>query len=125
MPDTAASIARLIRKTRPSPYEEYVERLASNPLAKSVKKADLTDNMDFKRIPEPTEKDFARLQRPASPNPLGLEYDWMPPGSSSPPWPQRVRSSEAANRAVSCEAGTSHNGPERGNLTGILSRFAP
>ena len=28
-----------------------------------LKKADLADNMDFKRIPEPTERDFARLQK--------------------------------------------------------------
>ena len=54
---------RLLTHIDGSPYEEYVERLASNHLAKSVKKADLTDNMDFKRIPEPTEKDFARLQK--------------------------------------------------------------
>ena len=54
---------RLVTHTDGSPYEEYIERLASNPLAKAVKKADLTDNMDFKRIPEPTEKDFARLQK--------------------------------------------------------------
>lgn len=33
---------RLLTHTDGSPYEEYVERLASNPLAKSVKKADLT-----------------------------------------------------------------------------------
>jgi len=35
----------------------------SNQLAKAVKKADLTDNMDLKRIPEPIEKDFTRLQK--------------------------------------------------------------
>ena len=54
---------RLLTHTDGSPYEEYIERLASNPLAKAVKKADLTDNMDFKRIPEPTDKDFGRLQK--------------------------------------------------------------
>jgi (p)ppGpp synthase/HD superfamily hydrolase len=54
---------RLLTHTDGSPYDEYIERLASNPLAKAVKKSDLTDNMDLKRIPEPTEKDFARLQK--------------------------------------------------------------
>ncbi len=54
---------RLLTHTDGSPYEEYIERLSSNTLAKAVKKADLTDNMDLKRIPEPTEKDFARLQK--------------------------------------------------------------
>jgi (p)ppGpp synthase/HD superfamily hydrolase len=54
---------RLLTHTDGSPYEEYIERLSSNTLAKAVKKADLTDNMDLKRIPEPTEKDFARLKK--------------------------------------------------------------
>jgi len=54
---------RLLTHTDGSSYEDYVERLASNPLAKVVKIADLTDNMDIKRIPDPTEKDFARLQK--------------------------------------------------------------
>jgi len=54
---------RLLTHTDGSPYEDYIERLAANPLARAVKKADLADNMDFKRIPEPTEKDFARLQK--------------------------------------------------------------
>ena len=54
---------RLLTHTDGSPYEDYVERLAANPLARAVKKADLTDNMDLKRIPEPTGKDFARIQK--------------------------------------------------------------
>jgi (p)ppGpp synthase/HD superfamily hydrolase len=54
---------RLLTHTDGSLYEDYVERLASNSLAKAVKKADLADNMDFKRIPEPTEGDFSRLQK--------------------------------------------------------------
>ena len=54
---------RLLTHADGSPYEDYIERVASNPLAKVVKIADLTDNMDLKRIPEPTEKDFARLQK--------------------------------------------------------------
>jgi len=53
---------RLLTHTDGSPYEDYIERLASNPLARAVKNADLADNMDFKRIPESTENDFARLQ---------------------------------------------------------------
>lgn len=54
---------RLLTHTDGSPYEDYVARLASNPLARAVKKADLSDNMDVKGIPEPTEKDFTRLQK--------------------------------------------------------------
>jgi hypothetical protein len=33
-----------------------------NPIARNVKLADVTDNMDLSRIPNPTEADFARLE---------------------------------------------------------------
>ena len=36
-------------------------RAVVNPIARIVKLADVTDNMDLSRIPNPTEKDFARL----------------------------------------------------------------
>ena len=42
---------------------EYVKRLKANPIARAVKLADLADNMDMSRIPNPTEKDFARLEK--------------------------------------------------------------
>jgi hypothetical protein len=54
---------RLLTHDDGSPYEEYIERLSCNPLASDVKISDLTDNMEIKRIPEPSEKDFARLQK--------------------------------------------------------------
>lgn len=37
-------------------------RAAQNAIARAVKLADVADNMDLSRIPEPTEKDFARLK---------------------------------------------------------------
>jgi guanosine-3',5'-bis(diphosphate) 3'-pyrophosphohydrolase len=37
-------------------------RAAANPIARVVKLADNTENMDLSRIAEPTEKDFARLK---------------------------------------------------------------
>ncbi len=61
--DNVIEALRLLTHTDESPYEDYIERLASNPLARSVKKADLSDNMDFKRILEPSEKDFDRLRK--------------------------------------------------------------
>ena len=36
-------------------------RAAADPVARRVKLADNTDNMDLSRIANPTEKDFARL----------------------------------------------------------------
>ncbi len=44
-------------------YEEFIERVVPNPLARRVKLADLKDNMDLTRIPNPTEKDRARIVR--------------------------------------------------------------
>lgn len=44
-------------------YEEYIARIKTNPIARAVKLADLEDNMRLERLAEPTEKDWARLQR--------------------------------------------------------------
>ncbi len=46
-----------------STREEYIERISCNRLAVKVKMHDLENNMDITRIPEPTEKDFARIER--------------------------------------------------------------
>jgi GTP diphosphokinase / guanosine-3',5'-bis(diphosphate) 3'-diphosphatase len=34
-----------------------------NPIARAVKLADIADNMDLSRIPNPTERDFERLRQ--------------------------------------------------------------
>lgn len=44
-------------------YQLAIERAADNPIARKVKIADLTDNMDLNRIAHPTEKDRARLEK--------------------------------------------------------------
>jgi (p)ppGpp synthase/HD superfamily hydrolase len=44
-------------------YEEYIERVRQNPAARSVKLADLEDNMNLLRIRNPKPKDLERLQR--------------------------------------------------------------
>jgi hypothetical protein len=41
-------------------YLTFVRRAGTNPLAKTVKLADLADNMDLSRIPDPAEDDFER-----------------------------------------------------------------
>ncbi len=43
--------------------EEYIERISNNRLALRVKMSDLKNNMDIIRIPQPTEKDYARIER--------------------------------------------------------------
>ena len=43
--------------------EEYINRISRNFLALKVKLNDLRNNMDITRIPEPSDKDYARLDR--------------------------------------------------------------
>lgn len=42
---------------------EAAQRTVQNPLARVVKLADITDNMDLSRIPSPTIKDFERMKQ--------------------------------------------------------------
>ncbi|HEU5366990.1 MAG TPA: hypothetical protein VFU69_00935 [Ktedonobacterales bacterium] len=44
-------------------YEQFIERARANPLARRVKRADLEDNMDIRRLPVMSEKDLERLNR--------------------------------------------------------------
>ena len=45
------------------PYEQFIERVKTNPLAVAVKINDLTDNMDIRRLPDLTDKDVQRLRK--------------------------------------------------------------
>ena len=44
-------------------YEDYIDRVSENRIALSIKIADLQDNMNLSRIANPTEKDYARLEK--------------------------------------------------------------
>lgn len=46
-----------------SSREEYINRISKSFLALKVKLHDVESNMDIKRIPEPTEKDYTRIER--------------------------------------------------------------
>lgn len=50
-------------RTDDEPYGEFVDRAASDPLARAVKLLDLQDNMDISRLPEVGEEDLSRLNR--------------------------------------------------------------
>lgn len=45
------------------PYDEYVRRAATNPIGREVKRADLEDNMDIRRLNELSDTDVARLRK--------------------------------------------------------------
>ncbi|MCY9667305.1 GTP pyrophosphokinase [Paenibacillus alginolyticus] len=44
-------------------YEGFINRIKLNPLATKVKLLDLEDNIDISRIPNPTDKDYARIDK--------------------------------------------------------------
>lgn len=46
-----------------TPYEQYVRRLAANPIARRVKLADLEDNMDVRGLEALAERDHRRLDK--------------------------------------------------------------
>ena len=56
------ALDRLTRRQNET-YEEFIERVKANPLARKVKIADLEDNMDIRRISDLQEKDMERLKR--------------------------------------------------------------
>ena len=60
-PEVVAAVKSLTKLPGESRIEA-ANRAAANPVARAVKLADVTDNMDLSRIANPTEKDFARLK---------------------------------------------------------------
>ena len=44
-------------------YNKAIDRVMNNPIAVKVKLADLTDNMDMKRLANPTEYELQRLEK--------------------------------------------------------------
>ena len=44
-------------------YSTFISRSADNVIGRRVKIADLLDNMDLSRIPQPTEKDHKRMEK--------------------------------------------------------------
>ena len=62
------AVAALTKDDRP--YEVYLEQVKRHPWARRVKIADLTDNSHLGRIPQPSDKDRARVKKYQR----GLEY---------------------------------------------------
>lgn len=54
---------RLLSKQKNMSYEDYIARIAENPLATRVKLADIKDNMDVSRLKELTPEDTERLKQ--------------------------------------------------------------
>lgn len=59
--EVVAAIEALTKRPGESRIEA-AKRAASNPIARVVKLADNAENMDLSRIPNPTQKDYARVE---------------------------------------------------------------
>ena len=57
------AVALLTHDKAAMSYEEYVRRIKPNPLARKIKLADLTHNMDLRRISHLDEADFRRMEK--------------------------------------------------------------
>lgn len=53
----------LLTKKENEPYDDYINNIMGNELARVVKLADLEDNMNITRLKKITEKDFERLKK--------------------------------------------------------------
>lgn len=62
-PDSIVEAVVALTRQEGEDYEDYVRRVAANPIGREVKLADLSDNMDISRIPHPTNKDWSRLEK--------------------------------------------------------------
>jgi (p)ppGpp synthase/HD superfamily hydrolase len=52
-----------VTKREGEDYEAFARRAAENPIGRSVKLADLTDNCDISRITAPSERDYQRIEK--------------------------------------------------------------
>ena len=52
-----------LTKVKGQTYEQFIAGLAHHQLARVVKLADLKDNSDISRIPDPTDRDLERLEK--------------------------------------------------------------
>ncbi len=60
--EVLAAVELLSRRPDDS-YEQFIERVLPNSIARKVKRADLEDNMELRRLPTVTAKDLERLAR--------------------------------------------------------------
>ncbi|HHF0149657.1 TPA: HD domain-containing protein [Haemophilus influenzae] len=61
--DIVSDAVSAITKVKDESYDKYLSRVKANPIARLVKIADLTHNMDLSRLLVVTEKDLARKEK--------------------------------------------------------------
>jgi (p)ppGpp synthase/HD superfamily hydrolase len=62
-PEYILEALKSVTKNKDESYMDFVRRAKLNPIGKHVKYADLIDNMNIKRIPNPTEQDYKRRDK--------------------------------------------------------------
>ena len=58
-----AALASVTKLADNEPYPDFIARASRNPIGICVKRADLLDNLDVRRLKEVTEKDARRLNK--------------------------------------------------------------
>jgi (p)ppGpp synthase/HD superfamily hydrolase len=59
---TIALAVKLLTKTKDTPYKDYIKKIKDNPLARSIKIADLKENLDTSRFVIKSKKDLDNLK---------------------------------------------------------------
>ena len=81
-PNDRAEVAqalKLLNHHTANDRQTYIRRIGEHALARAVKLNDLTHNMDLRRLPSPTEKDYQRLAR------YRQEYEYLLSDKPTPP----------------------------------------
>jgi len=61
-PPEVVRVIQLLSRNKGESYEDFISRLAPDPLARRVKIADLEDNMDITRLKSISQDDWGRLE---------------------------------------------------------------
>ena len=62
-PKIVEALRCVTKRSEQEPYDKFIARVKTNPLAVAVKLNDLTDNMDIRRLPYISDKDVKRLKK--------------------------------------------------------------
>jgi len=63
IPEAALTAIEHLTHREGESYDAFISRVKKNNLAVKVKRADLEDNMDMRRIPQPSPSDLKRLEK--------------------------------------------------------------
>ena len=62
-PPVVTDALSLLTHDENTPYQDYIAKLKSNPIARAVKLADLRHNSDLTRLENPGESDLRRIEK--------------------------------------------------------------